>query len=237
MIAVPALDLRDGHCVQLVGGDYAHEALRLDAPLLVAQRWASLGFTRLHLVDLDAATGRGDNRDLAREIITQSSVPVQMGGGLRSADAIDDRLAAGADRVVVGTRGIEDPQWLAVQAARLPGRIVLAADVREREIVTRGWAERSNREILGFIREISTLPLAGLLVTAVQYEGRMGGTDLPLMSDVSAVAPWPVLASGGIGSMQDLRDLVGCGVAAVVLGLALYTGALDARAVAEEFGE
>lgn len=237
MLAIPAIDLRDGHCVQLVGGDYAKEAVRLDDPLRVAQRWVAAGFSRLHLVDLDAATGRGDNRELLREIITRSGVPVQVGGGVRNAEAIDALFDEGADRIVVGTRGVEDPEWLAEQADRAPGRLVLAADVKGRTVVTRGWAKESTREIVELVRELEALPLAGLLVTAVQKEGKMQGTDLALMADVVDASPWPVIASGGVGSLQDLRSLEDRGVAAAVLGMALYTEALDARIVAEEFAE
>lgn len=237
MLAIPAIDLRDGHCVQLVGGDYSKEALRLDDPLRVAQRWVAAGFNRLHLVDLDAATGKSDNRVLLREILTRCGVPAQVGGGLRRESDVSAMLEDGADRVVVGTRGIEDPEWLMMQTEMHPNRLVLAADVNGRRVVTRGWAKESSREILEFIEEIDQLPLAGLLVTAVHKEGRMQGTDLALMADVVESSPWPVIASGGVSSMADLRALEERDVAAVVLGMALYTEALDARVVAEEFAE
>jgi phosphoribosylformimino-5-aminoimidazole carboxamide ribotide isomerase len=237
MLVIPAIDLRDGHCVQLVGGDYTKEAVRLDEPLRVAQRWVAAGFSRLHLVDLDAATGRGNNRELLREIILRSGVPAQVGGGVRSEDALTALLDDGADRVVVGTRGIEDPEWLAEQASRFPQRIVLAADVNGRKVVTRGWAKETSRDVLDVIGELEHLPLAGLLVTAVHKEGKMQGTDLALMADVVDEAPWPVIASGGVSTMLDLQALEDRGVAAAVLGMALYTDALDARVVAEEFAE
>ncbi len=237
MLAIPAIDLRDGHCVQLVGGDYAKEAVRLDDPVRVALRWVAAGFSRLHLVDLDAATGRGNNRELLREILLRAGVPAQVGGGVRDDAALDALLEDGADRVVIGTRGVEDIEWLTEQARRAPGRVVLAADVKGRAVVTRGWAKETKREILDLVREIEDLPLAGLLVTAVHKEGKMQGTDLALMEDVVDASPWPVIASGGVGSMLDLRALDDRGVAAVVLGMALYTDALDARVVAEEFAE
>ena len=237
MLAIPAIDLRDGHCVQLVGGDYTKEAVRLDEPLRVAQQWVAAGFTRLHLVDLDAATGRGNNRDLLREIITRSGVPAQVGGGVRSEDAVTALLDDGADHVIIGTRGVEDKEWLAEQAERFPQRIVLAADVNGRKVVTRGWVKETALDVLDFIRELEHLPLAGLLVTAVHKEGKMQGTDLALMADVVDAAAWPVIASGGVSSMLDLQALEDRGVAAAVLGMALYTDALDARIVAEEYAE
>lgn len=237
MIAIPAIDLREGHCVQLVGGDYSKEALRLDEPLMVAQRWVAAGFSRLHLVDLDAATGRGNNRDLLREILTRSGVPAQVGGGVRSEEAVTTLLEDGADRIVIGTRGVEDPEWLAKQAELFPHRLVLAADVNGRKVVTRGWAKETSRDVLDLIRDLEHLPLAGLLVTAVHKEGKMQGTDLALMADVVDASPWPVIASGGVSTMVDLQALEDRGVAAAVLGMALYTDALDARIVAEEFAE
>lgn len=235
MLAIPAIDLRDGACVQLVGGDYAKEAVRLDDPLEVARTWVAAGFARLHVVDLDAATGRGSNRDVVRDILTRAGVPTQVGGGVRKSEMVERLFDEGADRVVIGTRGVEEPDWLAVQAERAPGRIVLAADVRGRQVVTRGWAKETKREILDLIRELERLPLAGLLVTAVHLEGRMQGTDLALMADVADESPWPVIASGGVASLNDLRALEDRGVAAAVLGMALYTDALDPRVVAEEF--
>lgn len=223
--------------MQLVGGDYAKEAVRLDDPLEVARRWIAAGFPKLHLVDLDAATERGRNRELIRELLLQSTVPMQVGGGVRDEEAIDALLDDGAEHIVIGTRGVEDVRWLEEQADRVPGRLVLAADVRGRTVVTRGWAKETARDVLDLIQELRDLPLAGLLVTAVQQEGTMQGTDLALMADVKDVSPWPVIASGGVGSMHDLRALEDRGVDAVVLGMALYTDALDPRVVAEEFAE
>ena len=237
MIAIPAVDLRDGACVQLVGGDYADERIRLDDPAAVARRWASVGFQRLHVVDLDAATGRGSNVAVVREILRDTSAEVQVGGGLKAQDAIDRLLDDGARRVVVGTRAVEDIDWLAELAAEFPDEIIVAADVRDRRVVTRGWQRTLPRDVVDLVEEIGTLPLAGILVTAVHKEGKLQGTDLPLMEDVAEASGVPIIASGGITTMADLRALEDRGVSAAVLGMALYTGALDARVVAEEFCE
>ena len=235
MIAIPAVDLRDGACVQLVGGSYAQERVRLDNPIDVMRSWEHYGFRRLHLVDLDAATGHGTNFPLIRDMLAEANVPVQVGGGVRTDDRVEDLLAAGASRVIVGTRALEDPDWLAETAARFPGELIVAADVRERRLVTRGWSRTLPRLVLDVVEELNGLPLGGLLVTAVHREGQMLGTDLPLMEDVAEIAEWPVLASGGVGSMGDLHALADRGVAGVVIGMALYTGALDPWVVAEEF--
>lgn len=235
MLAIPAIDLREGCVVQLVGGDFEKEKIRIGDPRDVARRWIGYGFQRLHVVDLDAATRRGSNRAVVRDLLADAAAPVQVGGGVRTSEAVESLLSDGAQRVVVGTRAIDDPDWLREIADANPGSIVLAADVRERRLVTDGWTRELHRTILDLVDDLAGVPLGGLLVTAVHREGQMAGTDLPLMEDVAEASEWPVIASGGISSLADLRALEDRGLAAVVLGMALYTGAVDARTVAEEF--
>jgi phosphoribosylformimino-5-aminoimidazole carboxamide ribotide isomerase len=238
MLVIPAVDLRGGACVQLVGGEYDAERVRLDDPLGVAREWARVGFRRLHVVDLDAATGRGSNAHVVEEIVRYGNFDeVQVGGGVRDEDAIDRILGYGAHAVVIGTRGLEDPDWLAEVAARWPGQVVLAADVRERRVVTRGWARTLPRNVVDVVEELDGVPLAALLVTAVHREGQLQGTDLPLMEDVAEAASVPVSASGGVSTLQDLRLLADRGVWGAVVGMALYTGAIDPSAVIDEFGD
>jgi phosphoribosylformimino-5-aminoimidazole carboxamide ribotide isomerase len=222
--------------VQLVGGSYADERVRLENPLAVARQWTASGFTRIHVVDLDAATGRGSNAAIVNELLQDGSFDVQVGGGIRTADRIDELFAAGALRVVVGTRAIEDITWLSEMASAHPGTLVVAADVRERMVLTRGWSKTSQREIVSFVEELADVPLGGLLVTAVHREGLMNGADVRLMEDVVRASRVPVLASGGIASRRDLDDLADVGVAGAIIGMALYTGALDPHLVAEEYG-
>jgi phosphoribosylformimino-5-aminoimidazole carboxamide ribotide isomerase len=237
VIAIPAVDLRDGACVQLVGGSFAQEKVRIENPVNVARSWEHYGFHRLHVVDLDAATGRGSNLPVVRSLLFDSGLPIQVGGGVRSGELVEELLEAGASSVIVGTRAIEEPEWIIELAARHPGEIIVACDVRERRVTTRGWAHTLPLDILDVLEELNSLPLAGLLVTAVHREGQMQGTDLPLMEDVAEASNFPVYASGGITTMQDLRALEHRGLAGVVIGMALYTGALDPIVVAGEFGE
>jgi phosphoribosylformimino-5-aminoimidazole carboxamide ribotide isomerase len=223
--------------VQLVGGSYAEERVRLGNPLDVVRSWEHYGFQRLHLVDLDAATGRGSNFPLIRDILAEASVPVQVGGGVRTDERVEELLAAGASRVIVGTRALEEHDWLAELAQQHPGEIIVACDVRERHVTTRGWAHTLPVDILDVVEELNGLPLAGLLVTAVHREGQLRGTDLPLMEDVAEASSFPVYASGGVTSVADLRALEHRGIAGAVIGMALYTGALDPVVLAGEFGE
>jgi phosphoribosylformimino-5-aminoimidazole carboxamide ribotide isomerase len=238
MIAIPAVDLREGACVQLVGGSYARERVRLDDPLEAVRRWSALGFRRLHLVDLDAATGRGANHATVAAVLDLAGglgMAVQVGGGVRDQMAIERLFDAGASLVVVGTRGLEDEPWLESMAARFPRRLILAADARGRRIATRGWSRRLARDVVEVAARVGRLPLAGLLVTAVHREGRLAGPDLPLVGEIVRASPLPVIASGGIATREHLRSLADGGVAAAVIGMAFYVGALDARATVEEF--
>lgn len=237
MIAIPAVDLRGGACVQLVGGSYDRERVRLENPAEVARSWTRYGFRRLHVVDLDAATGRGRNVGVIREILHDTPAEVQVGGGIRESDQIEDLLDDGASRIVLGTRALEEAEWLAEVAEDFPGQVIVAADVRDRRLVTRGWARILPSDVLDFVEELNGLPLGGLLVTAVHREGQMQGVDLPLMEDVAEASHVPVLASGGVASVRDLRALAHREIAGVVIGMALYTGALDPWEVAGEFGE
>ncbi len=233
----PAIDLRGGRCVRLLQGDYAQETVYGDDPVAVAKAYEAAGAPWVHVVDLDAATGRGSNAHVIREILRDAPAEIQVGGGVRESDQIEELLSEGASRVVVGTRALEEPEWLADAAEEFPGQIIVAADVRDRRVVTHGWARTLPADILDVVEDLNDLPLAELLVTAVHREGQMRGVDLTLMEDVAEASRAPVLASGGVASVRDLRALAYRDVAGVVIGMALYTGALDPRSVAGEFGE
>jgi len=235
MIAIPAVDLRSGACVQLVGGSYDAERIRLSDPVAVAKGWADWGFGRLHVVDLDGATGRGNNSALIERLLADRQCEVQVGGGVRSTDRVAQLVTAGAASVVVGTRAVTDAAWLAEISCRFPGQIIVAADVRGRRIATNGWQQSLAKDIVELIDELNTLPLAAVLVTAVHVEGQMHGPDLALVEDVVRSAAVPILASGGVACIDDLRALAVRGVSGTVIGMALYSGALDPRTVAEEF--
>lgn len=236
MIAYPAVDLRGGRAVQLVGGLPERERVSLPDPIDTARRWVEAGFGVLHVVDLDAALGTGDNRALIEELIRSVQVPVQVGGGVRDDDVAAALLAAGADRVIVGTRALEDAGWLACLARRHRGRVVVAADVRGDAVLTRGWTRSSEWCADDFLASLDALPLAAVLVTDVAREGSMSGIDGARFTRLARATTHALLAAGGIAGMEDLRTLERAGVAGAVLGMALYTGAIDGAAAAREFG-
>lgn len=235
MQVIPAVDLRDGKCVQLIGGSYDVERIRYDDPVAVASDWTSRGFTRLHVVDLDAATGRGSNRQLIHEIIDPFSRETQIGGGLRTSEDAAEILDGGADRVVLGSRAMTDQEWLKTVAEKYPGRVLVALDLRGRRVVTHGWTEELDRVWEEIVADLNLLPLAGIVLTAVHREGLMAGTDISLVESVVAASTLPVQAAGGIGTVDNLRALARCGVTGAILGMALYTGAINPEEIAEEF--
>lgn len=226
MIAVAAIDLMDGRAVQLVQGD--PDAVRCSDPdpVAVARHWAGAGFRRLHLVDLDAALGRGDNRKAARAVIEAVHVPIQVGGGVRDRATARVWLEAGADRVVVGTRAVAEPGWGRALAREHPGRVVVAADVRGGEVVTHGWTERSGTLLETLLAAYADTPLAAVLVTDVGREGRLQGADSELFAAAVAAASWPLIAAGSITDPADLERLAEAGIAEAVLGMSLYTGTM-----------
>lgn len=236
MIIYPAIDLKDGAVVQLVGGKPEEERIRLPEPAERAGDWVARGFRALHVVDLDAALDRGSNRDEVAAILEAVDVPVQVGGGVRDRETVDAFLELGADRVVVGTRAVEDPAWLEELAMDLPGRIVVAADARGGQVVTRGWTATTGLTVAAFLNRLDVLPVAGVLVTDVDREGREQGVNVSGFAELASWTRHPLLASGGISSMEDLRGLAEGGAAGAVLGMALYTGTLDAAEVAAAFG-
>ena len=235
MIAVPAVDLREGACVQLVGGSFEDERIRVPDPISAAQRWSDAGFRRLHVVDLDAAAGVGANDAAISGILGRGNARVSVGGGVRTSERVADLLRTGADSVVVGTRALEDVEWLDAVVNRHPSRIVVALDVRDRSVVIEAWTKRIETSLGELATRLDTLPLAGVLVTAVHREGLMDGPDLDLVDDLVRMTRHPVIASGGVGTLDDLRALERRGASACVIGMALYRGALDASAVASEF--
>jgi len=235
MQVIPAIDLRDGACVQLVGGSYSAERIRLADPVGVAAAWADAGFKRLHVVDLDAATGRGDNRETVKQILASNTVSLQCGGGVRELESIEELFAAGASEVVLGTKAVEDRDWLEKAAGLYPNRLIVAADARGRNVATRGWTDTVSVDVATFVKELNRLPLAAIIVTAIDFEGRMRGADVALMRELAAVSGLRLQASGGVGTLRDLRDLAAAGVSATIVGMALYTGALETSALIEEF--
>jgi phosphoribosylformimino-5-aminoimidazole carboxamide ribotide isomerase len=228
MRIVPALDLRGGRVVRLgEHGDFARErayATGSDAAVALASRFVEAGARRLHVVDLDAARGAGDNRALVRRLVEEAGAEVQVAGGVRSAADADRWIAAGAAAVAMGTAAVRDPALLARVARRHPGRVLAALDVRGGRPAVSAWGEVADVTVVEMLARWAEAPLAGLVVTSVDRDGTLAGPDLVLLAEVTAVTEVPVTYSGGIGSVADVRAVAATGAAAVILGRSLLEG-------------
>ena len=224
MMVIPAVDVLDHKVVQLVGGELGSQKITLPDPLATAMSWVDKGAPYLHLVDLDGAFGKGNNIEVFKKIIRECGVPVEIGGGIRSDSLVEDLVSAGADRVIVGTKAIKEPEWLSMIADGNPGKIMAGMDTKDGSLVVNGWqgsSELTVEKMFGLIRE---MPLAGVLNTNVSVEGQMKGIDESQCGHFLSKCPHKVVSSGGITAESDCRTLSKLGAAGAVVGLALYTG-------------
>lgn len=236
MIVAPAVDLRGGRCVQLVGGIPELEKVSLPDPVAQGRSWFDKGFGTLHVVDLDAALSLGNNRDIIRRVVQATDATVQVGGGIRNEADVKEVLDSGAHRVIIGTRAIDDPEWLKDLARQHPRRIMVAADIRDGIVLKKGWTESAGIPVLDLLAQLEPMALAGVLCTDVAREGRLQGIDLDGAASVIEGTRHPIWISGGIATMEDLKALDEAGATGAVLGMALYTGALIPDQIAEEYG-
>ena len=228
MLILPAIDLRGGQCVRLRQGDYAQETVFGSDPAAMAQRWVSQGATYLHIVDLDGAKeGRPVNEASVRRIVETAGVPCQLGGGLRTEAHIAEALAWGLDRVVLGTRALKDPAWFRGVCERFPGKIVAGIDAKQGRVATDGWLEVSQQSVFDLARQFDGWPLAALVYTDIGRDGMLQGPDFDGLAELGAGVKLPVVASGGISTLDDVRRLARLGLAGCIVGRALYEGRLD----------
>ena len=223
MRVIPAVDVMDHKVVQLVGGVPGSQQIVIPDPVSVAEMWIGKGADYLHLVDLDAAFDKESNIPVFKRIIEELGVPAEIGGGIRSTETVDELVSAGADRIVVGTKAVKEPEWLAEIADRHPGRIVLSMDTKGGSIAIKGWQESASRTVDEMFDIIRDMPLAGVLNTNVDVEGQRKGIDEAQARDFISRCPCPVIASGGVTSEEDARILADAGAEGSVVGLALYT--------------
>jgi len=231
MKVIPAIDILGGQVVQLVGGVPGTEQIKIPDPEVTAKRWEKMGAPMLHVIDLDAALSRGNNVQTMRRIIEESKVPVQVGGGIRSTEVAQYLLDCGAARVIVGTKAIRDLEWLKALAKENPGKIILALDVKGGNVQVKGWQESAPFTLHQMFENIVKLPLAGVLYTNVDVEGQCKGIDAGAVSSFVKDCPHKVIASGGVTSQADVDKLDELGVPEAVVGLAIYTGKLNAEQI------
>lgn len=232
MLILPAIDLRGGCCVRLRQGDYAQETVFGDDPVAMACRWAGLGAKTLHLVDLDGAkTGHPVNGEVIRKIVKAIDVPCQVGGGIRNHEDVKTVLGWGIRRVVIGTRALQDPGWVSDMASAYPGRIVLGLDARDGMVATHGWLNVSQTSVLDMARQFSKWPLAAIVFTDISRDGMMAGPNVEALVELANAVPLPVIASGGVCTLEQIRELCRHKLFGCIIGRALYEGQLDLSAV------
>jgi phosphoribosylformimino-5-aminoimidazole carboxamide ribotide isomerase len=231
---IPAVDIRGGRCVRLTQGDYASETVFEDDPVLAARRWADLGATRIHVVDLDGARdGKQANASIVRAIAQAVSCPVQTGGGVRNLETFQGAIEGGLDRVAVGTAAVKDPEFLrrAVETAR--EQLIVSVDARDGRVSLEGWTEGTDLDALAFIGELEQLGVQRIVYTDISRDGVVGSPNFEMYEQRSAKVSLAVVAAGGVSRVDDVRRLAGCGAEAVIIGRALYTGDVDLREALE----
>ena len=228
MQIIPAIDLLQGSCVRLHQGDYDQVTRFGDDPVDQALQWQEQGAERLHLVDLDGArSGEPVNDAVVKAITAALRIPVQLGGGVRSAERAEALLEVGLDRVILGTVAIEQPELVSQLATRHPGRIVVGIDARDGRVATRGWITETQIEATALARKFEGLGLAAIISTDIATDGTLAGPNLNALREMASTSSTPVIASGGIGSVSDLLSLLPLeplGVNGVIVGRALYDG-------------
>ena len=226
IVVIPAIDILDGRCVRLLRGDYEHPTVYSDDPAEIANGFAEQGAQRIHVVDLDAARGAGDNRAVIEKMVRRHGVKVQIAGGVRTAEAVDAWVAAGAYAVVMGTTAVRSPRLLERCANNHPGRVLAALDVRDDQPAVTGWTQTEPMLIGALVGRWDQLPLAGVIVTSVDSDGTLGGPDLKTLTKVRSMTDLAIQYSGGVSSVEDIKSVIAAGAESVILGKALYEGKL-----------
>ncbi|MDX2038552.1 MAG: 1-(5-phosphoribosyl)-5-[(5-phosphoribosylamino)methylideneamino]imidazole-4-carboxamide isomerase [Isosphaeraceae bacterium] len=236
MQVIPAIDLRGGCCVRLRQGDYDQETVFGEDPAAMAARWESEGATRIHLVDLDGAkAGRPVNVDAVKAILAAVQVPCQLGGGIRDEATILAWLEAGVDRVIVGTQALKNPGWFREMADRHPHKLILGLDAKDGNVAVQGWLDVSTVVATTMALQFDDLPLSGIIYTDIARDGTLEGPNLAATEALARRLETPVIASGGVGRLEDVERLARLPIAACIVGRALYDGRFslrDARGVA-----
>lgn len=231
---LPAIDLLGGRCVRLTQGRYDEATVYGDDPGAVAAGFCAHPLRRLHVVDLDGAkAGRPVNREaVARIVAAAKDVPVQLGGGLRTLANVEETLALGVSRVILGTVALRDPALVREAAARFPGRVAVGIDARDGRVAAEGWLEASEVRVVELARRFEDAGVAALIHTDIARDGMLQGPNLEASAELARAVSIPVIVSGGVTSLDDVRRAAALPVAGAIVGRALYTGALDlARAL------
>ncbi len=229
----PAIDLQDGQIVRLQQGDLTKPTIYGDDPIAQARAFFGMGAKCLHIVDLDGAkTGRSKNREIIEKIVRTIGAPIQVGGGIRTMAAIEHWFNIGVRRIILGTAAVYDPQLMQNACARYPGRIFASIDARDGQVAVSGWVEATGLKAIDFALRCKTAGAGGIVYTDISRDGMLGGINLESTAELAQAVGLPVVASGGIGSLDDVRavlKLKTSGVEGLIIGRALYDGTVDLK--------
>lgn len=231
MEIIPAVDIKGGRCVRLLQGRKDSETVFSEDPAAAAVRWASKGARLLHVVDLDGAfEKKPGNVDAIRRIVESVEIPVQLGGGIRTRETVEMYLNMGVSRVILGTEAVENPDFVRTVCHKYPGRVVVGIDARDGMVATEGWTETTKRQAVDVARGFDGYHLAGIVFTDIHRDGMQQGVNVEATARLAESISTPVIASGGVSTLEDIRQLLPLeplGVIGVITGRALYSGALD----------
>jgi phosphoribosylformimino-5-aminoimidazole carboxamide ribotide isomerase len=239
MLLIPAIDIKDGRCVRLRQGDMDSATVFSEDPVAVARHWVDLGARRLHVVDLNGArSGRPVNEPVIRRIVEElgAEVPVQLGGGLRDLDTIERYIDGGVGFVVIGTAAVKNPGFLHDACSAFGGHVIVALDAREGKVATDGWSKLTGHDVVDLAVKFEDYGVEAILYTDIGRDGMLTGINLDATVALARAVKIPVIASGGVATMEDIERLCSVqseGVEAAVLGRSLYEGTLDFRAALE----
>jgi phosphoribosylformimino-5-aminoimidazole carboxamide ribotide isomerase len=237
MIVIPAIDLKEGKCVRLEQGLMDKDTVFNDNPAAQARAWQDQGAEMLHIVDLDGAfAGQPKNRDAIEAIVGAITIPSQLGGGIRDIATIEAYLSLGLSRVIIGTAAQRNPELVKEACARFPGRIVVGIDAKNGMVAVQGWAEVTDITAVDLARKFEDCGVAAIIYTDISRDGMLQGPNLEATKALAEAVSIPIIASGGVSSLQDIQNLMdieASGVSGVITGKAVYTGAIKlAEAVA-----
>ena len=231
VILYPAIDLKDGQCVRLLHGDMDKATVFNDSPADQASRFEAAGFEYLHVVDLNGAIeGKTANRPAVEAILSAVSFPVQLGGGIRTLANIESWLEAGIARVILGTIAVRDPELVKAAARRFPGRVAVGIDARDGMVATSGWVETSTVSAIDLAKKFEDAGVAAIIFTDIARDGALTGVNVEATGALADAVSIPVIASGGVASVQDIRDLkarAGTPISGAILGRSLYAGTIQ----------
>jgi phosphoribosylformimino-5-aminoimidazole carboxamide ribotide isomerase len=228
MYIIPAIDLIGGKCVRLIKGEYHRQITYEEDPVKQAKEFFSAGAQWLHIIDLNGAkVGKPVNTGTVTAIAALKQLKIELGGGIRDEEAMRQMLAAGVERVIIGTKAVSDFEWFGQAAAKFRNRLVLGLDARGSKVATHGWTQNSHQQLLEFAAEAAKLPLAAIIYTDIDRDGMMTGPNLERTKELVEAVDIPVIASGGVKEITDIKKLAELGVEAVVVGRSLYEGTLN----------